>query len=50
MMGLVVFSHNSVESASLIPKTFLANSIVASCIPRQIPKKGILFSLANLIA
>ena len=29
---------------------FLANSIKAICIPKQIPRKGILFSLAYFIA
>ena len=41
---------NSVEWAPLSPRTFLPNSITAHCIPRQIPKKGILFSLAYLMA
>ncbi|VDO13769.1 unnamed protein product [Brugia timori] len=39
---------NSVELAPLIPQTFRANSITAHCIPRQIPKNGILFSRAYL--
>ena len=39
----------SVDPAFLIFKTFLANSIRDNCIPKQIPKKGILFVLANLI-
>ena len=31
-------------------KTFLAYSIIATCIPKHIPKYGILFSLENLQA
>ncbi len=40
----------SVEWAFLIPKIFLANSITAICIPRQIPKNGNPFSLAYFTA
>ena len=40
----------SVECASVKSKTFLANSMTAICIPRQIPKNGKLFSLAYLTA
>ena len=40
---------NSVEFAFLNFKTFLANSISDNCIPKQIPKNGILFSLANFM-
>ena len=42
----MVFS-NSVLFAEIF-KTFLANSITATCIPKQIPKNGIFFVLANL--
>ena len=38
------------EWAFLFFNTFLENSIQAHCIPRQIPKNGILFSLTYLIA
>jgi hypothetical protein len=31
-------SSNSVEFAPTMPQTLRANSIVAHCIPRQIPK------------
>ena len=48
--GYLVVKSNSEELASLYPKTFLANSMVIICIPRQIPKSGILFSLANFAA
>ena len=41
---------NSVELASGNLQTFLANSIIASCIPKQRPRNAILFSLAYLIA
>ena len=44
--GLDVFSSNSVEDASFKFKTFLANSIAHNCMPKQIPKKGILLVLA----
>ena len=33
-----------------MPATLRANSITAHCMPRQIPKNGILFSLACRIA
>ena len=42
--------ENSLEFASCMPNIFLAISITASCIPKHIPKYGILFSLAYLIA
>ena len=42
--------ENSEEFASDIPQTFLANSITAHCNPKQIPRKGILFSLMYCIA
>ena len=41
---------NSEELVSINPKTFLDISITLNCIPKQIPKKGTLFSLANFIA
>ena len=44
------FLFNSLDDADLIFNTFLANSIIAICIPKQIPKKGILLTLAYLIA
>ena len=47
--GFVVVSSNSAEFASFSPNTFLANSTTAICIPKQIPRNGILFSLAYKI-
>ena len=44
--GCGVFSSNSVEFAFSIPNTFLQNSIVAICNPKQTPRYGILFTLA----
>ena len=44
------FLSNSLEPAFLIFKIFLANSIMAICIAKQIPRKGIFLSLAYLIA
>ena len=41
---------NSVDPALVILRTFRANSTIAICIPKHIPKKGILFCLAYLIA
>ena len=41
---------NSALCAPVILQTFLANSITAHCMPRHIPKNGILFSLAYFIA
>ena len=41
---------NSVELESFLPVKFLAISITLNCIPKHIPKKGISFSLANLMA
>ena len=49
IIGKEVFLSNSVELAPLFPNTFLENSIHAHCIPKHIPKKGILFSLTYLI-
>jgi hypothetical protein len=40
------FLSNSLDPAFLIFKTFLANSTIAICIPKQIPKKGMSFFLA----
>ena len=39
---------NSEEFAWLMPATWRANSMSATCIPKQIPKYGILFSRAYL--
>ena len=50
MTGCWVSGANSVLFASDKPQTLRAYSIVAQCIPRQIPKKGILFSRAKRIA
>ena len=44
-----MFSSNSSEFASFSPSTSLANSTTAICIPKHIPKNGILFSLAYFI-
>jgi len=41
---------NSLVDAFLIFNKFLAASITAICIPKQIPKKGILFNLAYFMA
>ena len=41
---------NSLEVALFILNLFLANSITAICIPKQIPKNGILFSRAYFMA
>ena len=41
---------NSLDPALFIFRTFLANSIIAICIPKHIPRKGILFFLAYFIA
>ena len=43
-------SSNSPEFASAKPHTFLAYSITAICIPRQIPRYGTSFSLAYFAA
>ena len=48
--GCGVSGSISKEAASFNPRTFLPNSTTAHCIPKQIPKNGILFSLTNLIA
>ena len=50
IIGYVVFLLNSVELPFFSPKTFLENSMHAHCIPKHIPKKGILFSLTYFIA
>jgi len=50
MTVFFVILSNSKEFASVKLQTFLANSMTAHCKPRQIPKKGILFSLTYLIA
>ena len=44
--GCFVRLLNSVELAPFNPHTCLAKSIIAHCIPKHIPKKGTLFSLA----
>ena len=46
MTGALVFSDISVECASPKFNTLRANSMTAHCIPKQIPKKGMLFSRA----
>mmetsp|Transcript_4227 Transcript_4227/g.10864 ORF Transcript_4227/g.10864 Transcript_4227/m.10864 type:complete len:271 (-) Transcript_4227:598-1410(-) len=46
--GCGVAGSISVLFAFSIISTFLANSITATCIPKQIPRKGMLFSRANL--
>ncbi|CAC7111089.1 Uncharacterised protein [Staphylococcus aureus] len=50
IIGYGVAGSNSAECTPSRPNTFLENSTVASCIPKQIPKNGTLFSLAYLIA
>ena len=50
MTGFFVPVSNSDEFASFNPSTFRANSIVAICIPRHIPRNGIPFSLAYFVA
>ena len=44
--GSAQFGFISMELASVKPITFLECSITAICIPKHIPKNGILFSLA----
>ena len=47
------FEHsgaNSLEFESSSPHTSRANSMIAACIPRQMPKKGVPLSRAALIA
>ena len=44
-----MFGSNSDECAPVKPHTLRANSTAASCIPKQIPKNGTLFSRAYLI-
>ncbi|CRG03205.1 Uncharacterised protein [Streptococcus pneumoniae] len=44
-----MLGSNSAECAPSKPKTLRANSTVANCIPKQIPKYGTLFSRAYLI-
>ena len=41
-----LYAPNSVEVASFMPSTLRANSIVASCMPKQMPRYGFLFSRA----
>lgn len=48
--GFLVLGSSSVLFASVKPSTVLAYSITASCIPRQMPRNGTLFSLAYLAA
>ena len=48
--GFLVVCENSVEFASEILHSFLANSITAHCKPKHIPKNGILFFLKYSIA
>ena len=48
--GYLVSLSNSVLFAFFNLQTFLENSITAACIPKHIPKKGTLFSLAYFIA
>ena len=50
MIGSVVCSLNSAESALGMPHTLRAYSITASCMPRQTPRKGVLVSRAHLMA
>ena len=50
MTGCVVSGSFSVDEASAYPSTFLANSTTHICIPRQMPRKGIPFSRAYLMA
>lgn len=50
MYGLLVWGSNSVLLASCTPRTDRANSMTAICIPRQMPRNGILFSRAYLAA
>ena len=47
------FEHsgaNSLEFESSRPHTFRANSMIATCMPRQMPKNGVPLSRAALIA
>lgn len=48
--GLLVLASNSVLFAFLRPRTDLAYSITATCIPKQIPRYGMLFSRAYFVA
>ncbi len=50
MTGWGVWGSSSAEWAPVMPHTFRANSTTASCIPRQMPRKGILFSRAYRMA
>ena len=50
MTGCVVFGSSSTLCASWNPQTCLANSMMATCIPRQRPRYGTLFSLAYFAA
>jgi hypothetical protein len=48
--GYLVPASNSVLLASFRPRTDRANSMMATCIPRHMPRYGTLFSLAYLAA
>ena len=48
--GSVVRSSSSMDAALGIPQTFLANSITAICMPKQIPRYGVLFLRAHWAA
>lgn len=48
--GFSVFGSNSVLFASSSPRTDRANSITAICIPKHIPRYGILLSRAYFAA
>ena len=50
MTGYLQSDTISVELAFMRPTLFLAYSITAICIPKQIPRKGTLFNLAYEIA
>ncbi len=50
MIGYGVAGSISAECAPSRLRTLRANSTVASCIPRQIPKNGTLFSRAKRVA
>ena len=48
--GSVVRSSSSMDAAFGMPHTFLANSITAICMPRQMPRYGVLFIRAHRAA
>lgn len=48
--GVSHSGSNSVLEVALIPQTWRANSITATCSPRQMPKNGSAFSRAQRIA